>query len=162
MAKSLSLPADGAPHRRVWRHVWRRALALGLVLAALVALAACARREAPPAPQSRLGVNAFLWQASLETLAFAPIASTDPVGGVISSDWYSHRSQPNERFRLTVVIQGRRLRADGVRVTVLRQARADGNSGWQTVAGSKDVPVKIENSILTRARELRIGALARQ
>ena len=141
----------------------RRAALWSCVLLALAAgLAACARREPPPSPASKLGVNAFLWQASLETIRFAPLASTDPIGGVIASDWYSARAQPNERFRLTVVIRGRQLRADGVQVNVLRQARADGKSSWQTVASSADVSVKIENSILTRARELRIGALAQQ
>lgn len=146
------------------RGAWRRALLLGLVVAMLASLMSCARRERerPTPAASRLGVNAFLWQASLETLAFAPLVSTDPVGGVIASGWYSSRTEPNERFRLTVFIQGKSLRADGVRVNVLRQARAETADGWQSVSASKEARIKIENAILTRARELRIAALARQ
>ena len=146
------------------RGPWRRALLLGLAAAVCASLLSCAPRdrERPASPASRLGVNAFLWQASLETLAFAPLVSTDPVGGVIASGWYSSRAEPNERFRLTVFIQGKSLRADGVRVNVLRQARAGTADAWQNASSSKEARIKIENAILTRARELRIAALARQ
>src|ERR1700761_416004 len=61
-----------------------------------------------------LGVNAFLWHASLDTLSFMPLKSADPFGGVILTDWYSDPSDPNERMRVTVYILDRRLRADGL------------------------------------------------
>lgn len=168
------------------RQALRRALLLGLALAVLAAAGACARRapgaapanapqlaqrdfllvfpvpDAAPVDESPLGVNAWMWQASLETLAFAPLVATDPRGGVISTAWYSDRAEPNERFRLTVFIQGQNLRADGVRVAVLRQARAERDGPWQSVDSDREVRIKIENAILTRARELRIAALARQ
>ena len=146
------------------RRPWRRALLLGLIAAVCASLMSCAprTRERADSAAPKLGVNAFLWQASLETLAFAPLVSTDPVGGVIASGWYSSRTEPNERFRLTVFIQGKSLRADGVRVNVLRQARAEAADAWQNASSSKEARIKIENAILTRARELRIAALARQ
>ena len=41
-----------------------------------------------------LGVNSFLWRASLDTLSFMPLASADPFGGVIITDWYAPPDAP--------------------------------------------------------------------
>src|SRR5580698_1064759 len=73
-----------------------------------------------------LGVNSYLWHASLDTLGFMPLASADPYGGVIITDWYSAPATPDERMKLTIYILDRRLRADGLRVAVFRQTRAGG------------------------------------
>jgi hypothetical protein len=82
---------------------------------------------------------------------------TDPFGGVIITDWYSPPETPRERFKMSVYILGRQLRADGIKVAVFRQ-RADGPAGWTTSPVAKDTAVKLENQILTRARQLRIGS----
>ena len=71
-----------------------------------------------------LGVNSFLWHASLDTLAFMPLASADPFGGVIITDWYSAPDDQNERMKVTVYILDRRLRADGIKIAVFRQTKA--------------------------------------
>ena len=105
-----------------------------------------------------IAVNSFLWRASLETLAFMPLASADPFGGLIITDWYSPPETADERFKATVYILDRRLRADGLKVAVFRQRRgADG--GWEDAAVDDDTATGVENAILTRARELRIAAL---
>ena len=70
-----------------------------------------------------LGVNSYLWHASLDTLSFLPLTSADPVGGVIISEWYVAPSSPNERLKVTVYIMDRSLRADGLKVVVFRQLR---------------------------------------
>ena len=106
---------------------------------------------------SPIAVNSFLWRASLETLAFMPLASADPFGGVIITDWYTPPETPDERFKATVYILDRRLRADGLKVAVFRQRR--GGSGWEDAAVDDDTATGVENAILTRARELRIAAL---
>ena len=62
-----------------------------------------------------IGVNAFLWRASLDTLSIWPIASADPFGGVIITDWYAPPETPNEQFKFNIFILDRSLRADGVR-----------------------------------------------
>lgn len=100
-----------------------------------------------------LGVNSFLWRASLETISFMPINTADAFGGVIITDWFSPEESPNERFKLNVYILGRTLRADGVKVTVFRQIR-DG-SGWSDTTIPDITAPKIEDSILTKARMLR-------
>lgn len=103
-----------------------------------------------------IGVNSFLWRASLDTLAFMPLASADPFGGVIITEWYSPPQTPAERFKVTVYILDRTLRADGVKVAVFRQAKA--GEQWQDQAVTPETAVNLENAILTRARQLRIDA----
>ena len=105
--------------------------------------------------QAGIGVNAFLWRASLDTLNFMPLRSADPFGGVIITDWYSDAARPAERFRATVYILDTRLRADALNVSVFRQTNASGN--WQDAAVSPDTELQIENAILTRARQLRLS-----
>ena len=103
---------------------------------------------------SGIGVNDLLWRASLDTLKFLPLPTPpDPFGGVIVYDWYSTPDNPNERFKVNVFILDRQLRADGIRVSVFKQVR-DG-SGWRD-AGTDDAAAnKLEEAILTRARQMR-------
>lgn len=101
-----------------------------------------------------IGVNSFLWRASLDTLAFIPIASADPFGGVIITDWYENPETPGERFKLNVYILDKLLRADGIRVAVFKQ-KMDNNT-WRDATVADSMALTIENTILTRARELRI------
>ncbi|HTT98243.1 MAG TPA: DUF3576 domain-containing protein [Rhizomicrobium sp.] len=103
-----------------------------------------------------VGVNAFLWQATLDTLSFMPLASEDPFGGVILTDWYSAAATPNERTKVTIYILDRRLRADGIKIAVFRQTRS--NDGWVDSPVSPDTATKLEDAILTRARELRLAS----
>ncbi len=111
-----------------------------------------------PADGGGIGVNSFLWRASLDTISFMPLSSADPFGGVIITDWYSPPETQDERFKVTVYILGRDLRADGVRAAVFRQ-RHDGNGNWIDANVKKLTAVDLENAILTRARELRIAGL---
>jgi hypothetical protein len=109
--------------------------------------------EAVDGPQ--LGVNAYLWRATLDTLNFMPLASGDPVGGVVITDWYAPPETPNERMKVTAYILDRRLRADALKVTVFRQTRS--TEGWVDAAVNPDTAVRLENAILTRARQLHLS-----
>ena len=104
-----------------------------------------------------LGVNSYLWHATLDTLSFIPLTSADPFGGVVITDWYSAPQVPNERMKVTVYILDRNLRADGLKVAVFRQTKgADG--GWTDAQVASDTSVRLEDAILTRARELRLAS----
>lgn len=152
-----------------------------LFIVAALALSACSmfRGDDSPAGQSRadadrdrggislfgggdgdqeagIGVNSYLWRASLDTLNFMPLASADPFGGVIITDWYSPPESPNERFKLNIYILGRQLRADGVKAAVFRQRRED-NGDWMDAAVEPKTAIELENAILTRARQMRIN-----
>jgi hypothetical protein len=105
-----------------------------------------------------IGVNSYLWRASLDTLAFMPLSSADPWGGTIITDWYVNPSKPNERFKATVYILDTRLRADGLNVTIFKQIK-DASGQWVDAPVTNQTEIDIENSILTRARQLRLSNL---
>lgn len=103
-----------------------------------------------------LGVNAYLWRASLDTLSFMPLASADPIGGVILTDWYAPPSAAGERLKVSVYILDRELRADALRVSAFRQTLQNGQ--WVDSMVDPQTTIKIENAILTRARQLKAEA----
>ena len=104
-----------------------------------------------------IGVNTFLWRASLDTISFMPLSSADPFGGVIITDWYSPPASPLERFKMTVYILDRKLRADGLKVTVFRQTRITQTAAWNDAAVASTTPTELEDAILTRARQLHVA-----
>ena len=134
-------------------------------LALLLPLAACSHGGKPlkadiaASKVTSIGVNAYLWRATLDTLSFMPLLQTDSNGGVIVTDWYVNPSSPGERMKVTVTILDQDLRADAVRVAALRQV----NQGGQWVAAPVQAATvqKLEDIILTRARDLRRQAIAR-
>ena len=130
-----------------------------LLVAGLSALAACGSKEARPQADlaasrvTTIGVNAYLWRASLETLSFMPLLQTDSNGGVIVTDWYASPTAPNERMKLTVSILDQDLRADALRVAASRQVNQSG--AWVDAPVAAATVQKLEDIILTRARDLR-------
>jgi Domain of unknown function (DUF3576) len=119
------------------------------------------RRKAAVAADagSQIGVNSYLWRASLDTLSFIPLTSADPWGGVIITDWYTSPEKPDERFKVTVYILDTRLRADGLNVAVFKQVK-DASGAWADSATSSQTETDLENAILTRARQLRLSTIS--
>jgi hypothetical protein len=108
-----------------------------------------------------VGVNTYLWRASLDTLSFLPLSSADPFGGVIITDWYAPPSSPDERFKITIYILDRRLNATALKAAVFRQTK-DSSGNWIDAAVDPATSQKLEDEILTRARELRIASTEAQ
>jgi hypothetical protein len=142
----------------------RQAPVMRTAVVGAIALAGCAHHDSGPktyiakghVAAAPIGVNGYLWRASLDTLAFMPLASADPYGGVIITDWYVNPEKQDERLKCTVYILDTRLRADGLNVTVFRQVK-DPSGAWVDASVSDQTPIDIENSILTRARQLRLS-----
>ncbi len=107
-----------------------------------------------------LGVNAYLWRGALDTLSFMPLASADPFGGVIITDWFTPPASPGERFKANAYILGRQLRADGVKVTIFRQVQQNGS--WVDAPVAAGTSADIENKVLAKARELRAQSASSQ
>eukprot|EP01037_Dinobryon_pediforme_P015551 gene15551-15698_t len=138
-----------------------RGVAIG---ALVVSLGACTHhrhqnkklREAvtlAPSKVTQIGVNAYLWRATLDTLSFMPLLQTDSNGGVVVTDWYANPKNPGERVKVTVSILDQDLRADAVRVAASRQVMQGG--GWVDAPVEAATVQKLEDVILTRARDLR-------
>ena len=154
-----------------------RVLSIGLAVAGALTLAGCQfvrddiNRTLGRSPEDQvhrvdmaasqvttIGVNAYLWRASLDTLSFAPLATSDSNGGVIVTEWYSNPQNPQERAKVTVSILDRDLRADALRVTAARQTLQNGQ--WVDAPVTAATVQRLEEIILTRARDLRRAAVA--
>jgi Domain of unknown function (DUF3576) len=154
-----------------------RAASFGLAIALGFSLAACGFirddvnktlgrgdndrvREADIAASqvTTIGVNSYLWRAALETLSFAPLLQADSNGGVIVTDWYANPAAPDDRVKVTVTILDRDLRADALRVAASRQVMRGGQ--WVEAPVTAATVQRLEEIILTRARDLRRNAIA--
>jgi len=130
-----------------------------LLIGALgLGLAGCGGNERPEADLAAaqvtaIGVNSYLWRATLETLSFMPLMQADSAGGVIVTDWYANPNTPGERVKLTVSILDQDLRADALRVAASRQVNQNGV--WVDAPVAAATVQKLEDIILTRARDLR-------
>ncbi len=136
---------------------------LAIIALSGLALTACGRtRNAPtrlaPSTLTTIGVNSYLWRAAIDTLSFAPLISADSGGGVIVTDWYSRPGNAGERVKLTVSILDRDLRADALRVAASRQVNQSGT--WVNAPVSAATVQKLEDIILTRARDLRRASVS--
>ena len=139
-----------------------------IVLAGMAALTACggggskevADRYRPVQLEqaANMRVNGYLWQAALETLSFMPIVSTDATGGVIVTDWYTDPSAPNERVKMRIAVMDARLRADALKVSINRQAK-DRSGEWAEQPVQQATVAGVEDAILVRARQIRIGTV---
>ena len=141
--------------RRVGMIALAAPLALGLV--------ACAKKERPKADLATsrittIGVNSYLWRASLDALSFMPLLQTDSQGGVIVTDWYANPQNPGERVKVTVTILDQDLRADALRVAASRQVAQNGT--WVDAPVQAATVQRLEDVILTKARDLRRQAIS--
>ncbi|MGI8706103.1 MAG: DUF3576 domain-containing protein [Sphingomicrobium sp.] len=133
-------------------------ITVAAVALAAIAVSGCGRnRELPtqlaPARMTTIGVNGYLWQASLDTVSFAPLLQADANSGVIITDWYANPKAPGERVKLTVAILSQDLRADALRVAASRQVLQNGM--WVEAPVTAATVQKLEDIILTRARDIR-------
>ena len=136
----------------------RLTVTLVTIIAAGIAVSGCAKnRDVPtelaPSRMTSIGVNAYLWRAAVDTLSFAPLITADSNGGVIVTDWYTNPKSPGERVKLTVSIIDQDLRADALRVAASRQVNQNGV--WVNAPVAAATVQKLEDIILTRARDLR-------
>ena len=128
-----------------------------LLLSALVTTGCARNRQLPnqlaPSRTTAIGVNAYLWRAAIDTVSFAPLIQADSNGGVIVTDWFTNPSAPGERVKLTVTVLDQELRADALRVAAARQVQQNG--AWVDTIVSASTVQKLEDIILTRARDIR-------
>ena len=141
----------------------RLQLTAAAIVVAALATSGCARNknlpsQLAPTRVTTIGVNAYLWRAAVDTVSFAPLLQANPSSGVIITDWYRNPKVPTERVKLTVAILDPDLRADAIRVSAAKQVYTNG--AWNDAQVSAATVQKLEDIILTRARDLRRGTIA--
>ena len=109
----------------------------------------------PEGSGNELPVNKYLWRASLDTLSFLPLASTDPFSGVIATEWGASPDAPNERVRVTAYVEGKELTARALDVSVFRET-LNPSGAWVAASVNPQTAEEVKDKILLRARELRI------
>ena len=110
-----------------------------------------------PSQVTTLAINSYLWRAAVDTVSFAPLLQANAQSGVIITDWYANPKTPGERVKLTVAILDPDLRADAVRVSAAKQVYQNG--AWVDSPVTAATVQKLEDIILTRARDLRRAAV---
>lgn len=132
------------------------------VAASLLLLASCGGRPDIGEPRDNIeaaeevysiGVNAYLWRATLDTLSFMPLSAADHESGTVISDWKVNPANANERSKVDVIIAGKELRADALRVSVHRETLQDGN--WVSIEPRPEAATQIVTAIIIQARLLR-------
>ncbi len=135
--------------------------AAALLVFALAGSGCSRNRNVPnrlaPSQVTTIAVNSYLWKAAVDTVSFAPLLQANPNSGVIITDWYTNPKAPGERVKLTVAVLDPDLRADALRVSAARQVNQNGQ--WVDVPVSAATVQKLEDIILTRARDLRRAAV---
>jgi hypothetical protein len=136
--------------------------AAALVIFAFAGSACARNRNLPsqlaPSKVTQIGVNSYLWRAAVDTVSFAPLLQANANNGVIITDWYANPKSPGERVKLTISILDQDLRADALRVAASRQVFQNGT--WVDAPVAAATVQKLEDIILTRARDLRRSSVA--
>ena len=99
-------------------------------------------------------INPYLWKASLETISFMPLSSTDPFAGTIITDWYTAETNLGERCKLNIFINGKDLKTDNLKVLSFCQLLK--NNQWVNMSSNIEESRKLENVILNKAKKLKL------
>ena len=106
-----------------------------------------------------LPVNALLWRASIDTLSVVPLNSIDTYSGTIISDWYKNPENPNQRIKIALFVLDQELRSDAIKAEVYVQHRTSASNDWTDAGRDTELAIRLEELVLTRAREIRAGGL---
>ena len=101
-----------------------------------------------------LPINPYLWKASLETIDFMPLSSTDPFAGIIITDWYTVENNLGERCKLNIFVKGKDLKTDNLKVSSFCQSLD--NNQWVNKPSIKKDNLRLENAILNKAKKLKL------
>lgn len=100
-------------------------------------------------------VNPYLWKASLNTIDFMPLSSTDPFAGTIITDWYTAENSQGERCKLNIFINGKDLKTDNLKVSAFCQKLE--NDQWVNMPSKPEENIRLENIILNEAKKIKLS-----
>jgi hypothetical protein len=99
-----------------------------------------------------------LWKAALETMSFMPLHQSDPIGGIIITDWHASHSAPKERFKMNIVISSPELKVSSLKVTVFKEVM-DNKGNWSSAVVNPKLALDLEDKIINKAKALKISLL---
>ncbi|PCJ24723.1 MAG: hypothetical protein COA94_07125 [Rickettsiales bacterium] len=114
-------------------------------------------KERSTATKATIGnVNKYLYQASIDVLKFAPLASSDSNAGVIVTDWYSPKGQKNTQFKVTVYIRDKLISPEALEVVVFQRDKTGGK--WPSDYKESPIAATFEDKIIRKARDLYLNS----
>lgn len=99
-----------------------------------------------------LTVNKYLYLATIDVLSFAPLASVDPMHGVVITEWYVAQDNPSSKFKINVFIKDNIISADAIEVNAYEMIKQ--KNEWQDNGKKPSLSSALEDKILRKAREL--------
>ncbi len=108
-----------------------------------------------PTTQS-MATNNVLWKAALDVISFMPLKHTDPISGIILTEWYINPDNKNEKLKIDIKINSNNVRVDGLKVSVFTQKYVNGK--WSFASQASNLSEIIEDKIINKAKELNLEA----
>ncbi|MCP4354507.1 MAG: DUF3576 domain-containing protein [Proteobacteria bacterium] len=104
---------------------------------------------------AKLGVNSYIWRASLQAISFMPLTQADSAGGVILSDWIDQENAKNKQVKVNVYILSKKLEPTALNVKVFTREKLTDNA-YSAVKEDLTTATALEETILSKARTLKI------
>ena len=101
------------------------------------------------------GTSNVLWRATLKSLDFLPLISSDYSGGILIYDWYSQGNNPREQIKISVQFLNNELRSDSIKVTAHKRICENVDKCSNLVVEQKFIDT-VKDNIITVARSLKI------
>jgi len=103
-------------------------------------------------PKDTLANTNILWDASLQTLDFVPLAVASYNGGIISTEWYGNQK---EKIKFEITFKSSEISPSSFEVKSFKQVCAQVNN-CVTNKGSSELNSQIKNKIIEKARAISI------
>lgn len=96
-----------------------------------------------------------LWRATLKSLDFLPLISSDYSGGILIYDWYSQSNNSKEQIKISIQFLSNELRSDSIKITAHKRICENIDKCSNLIVDQKFADTVKEN-IITVARSLKI------
>jgi hypothetical protein len=101
------------------------------------------------------GNSNVLWRATLKSLDFLPLISSDYSGGILIYDWYSENNNSKEQIKISIQFLSNELRSDSIKITAHKRICENIDKCSNLIIDQKFADTVKEN-IITVARSLKI------
>jgi hypothetical protein len=104
---------------------------------------------------ANFGTSNVLWRATLKSLDFLPLISTDYSGGILIYDWYAQNNNSKEQIKISIQFLSNELRSDSIKITAHKRICENTDKCSNLIVDQKFADTVKEN-IITVARSLKI------
>ena len=103
-----------------------------------------------------------LWQATLDTLDFMPLASANYSGGIVVTDWYSEDNSSNESVKISVRFLTNEIRSDALDINVFLKKCNQTLTNCSISQNNNDLIADLNLSILKKATKYQKEIIAKR